>query len=211
MLEAVLDTGSEVSLIKEGVVRQLDLTQRNSRDIPQLHGVSGRKLRVLGSVNTTITVSGNTLDTKLIVVPDHYLQTPVLLGMNVLGRIKLTIDSKKGMLMWNEVVFPLKYQEHHYGKVKVIQTDISDNESKRVTNFVRLTSKIRLTPHVTSLIEAKVDETPQNRVVVTLIHPCSPKGLPHGNRDSQSNHLCPCTKYHQAICHSSRWSLVRTL
>ena len=93
MLEALLDTGSEVSLIKESIVTQLQLEKKIGKDIPQLHGISGRKLRVLGHTNTTLTVGNNPpLQIKLIIVPDNYLNTPILLGMNVLGQVTLTLD-----------------------------------------------------------------------------------------------------------------------
>ncbi len=65
---------------------------QTARDIPPLQGVTGRKLRILGLIYTRLRIGDNTLKVKMVVVPDHYLNNPILLGMNKLGRLPFTID-----------------------------------------------------------------------------------------------------------------------
>lgn len=178
MLEALLDTGSEVSLIKENVASHLQLEKKIGKDIPQLHGISGQKLRVLGHTHTTLTVGNNTpMKVKLIIVPDHYLNAPVLLGMNILGQITLTLDHKNRQLIWNNTIYPLTFQEH-YGKVNYVTCDQPNSDINKPHNFVRLTHKFKMPKFTATLLEIKVEEPAQTMLLVSPYHENSQRGLP---------------------------------
>ncbi len=51
------------------------------------------------------------------VVPDKYLSTDLLLGCNVLGQSTLTWDHSKGILIWGDEVFPIRYIPHRHKQV----------------------------------------------------------------------------------------------
>ena len=174
-----MDTGSEVSLMKESLVQPLQLERRIGKNIPQLHGISGQKLRVLGHANATITVGNHEpMEVKFIIVPDHYLSTSVLLGMNVLTQVTLTLDHNRGHIIWNNTTYPLKYQEHQYGKIKYIAVDKPPIDNRKSKNFIRLTSKFKIKPYTTTMIETKMDEPPHTMLVVKPKHQYSQRGLP---------------------------------
>lgn len=92
VLESMIDTGSEYTLIKENTTDYMGAKVVPTKNIPPLQGVTGKKLRVLGLIHTEVKINGDTLKVKMIVVPDHYLHCPVLLGMDILGRMNCTID-----------------------------------------------------------------------------------------------------------------------
>ncbi len=92
VIEAMLDTGSEWTLIRQGTAAFMGMLVNTTRNIPPLQGVTGKKLRILGSINTSIRIGGDMLEVRLVVVPDHYLHLPILLGMDVMGRVTLTVD-----------------------------------------------------------------------------------------------------------------------
>ena len=181
MLEAIIDTGSEVSLIQQGVVRELGLDCNLGKNIPQLYGISGQKLRVLGHTTTTIMVGNNDpLTARLVIVPDHYLQTAVLLGMNILGQITLTLDHTAGRLIWNNITYPLKYQEHHYGKVKCIMSEITPRDPSKPYNYnyIRLPSQYKLRPYTTTMLELPVEEPVHTVLLINPKHANTQRGLP---------------------------------
>ncbi len=92
--EAMIDTGSEFTLIKQGTTELMGMEVITTKHVPPLQGVTGKKLRVLGSVIANVRVGDQVLKSKMLVVPDHYLHLPVLMGMDVIGRLTLTVDQK---------------------------------------------------------------------------------------------------------------------
>ncbi len=180
MLETLLDTGSEMSLIKESVVQQLNLKVITGKDIPQLQGITGKKLRILGKTTTSIIVGDNQpLEVPLAIVPDHYLEPAMLLGMNALGRVTLTLDHRNKKQFWNNVTYPLKYHEHCYGKVTHIKIrSTANNKSFPAKAYVRLRKKIKLPPFCAAMKEIAVDEAPGTTLVVDPEHKNVQTGLP---------------------------------
>ncbi len=83
--EAVIDTGSEFTLIKQGTEELMGMEVNTTKDIPPLQGVTVKKLRILGSINANVRV-GQVLKSRMVVVPNHYLHFPVLMGMDTIGR-----------------------------------------------------------------------------------------------------------------------------
>ncbi len=82
----------------------------------------------------------------MVVVPDTYLQLPILMGMDVLGSVSLTIDYKNQVLM-NQTVYPLKVDEHHQGRVKCItRTHLIEKErNSKTSKYLRLRQKEQVT------------------------------------------------------------------
>ena len=86
MVKCLVDTGSDYSLIKREAVVQIEEKIQPAKNVPPLQGVTGRRLRILGMVRTVVRVGGSEKPITLIVVPDNYLSSPILLGMDILGK-----------------------------------------------------------------------------------------------------------------------------
>ncbi len=54
MIESMLGTGSEYTLIRQGTVDYMGIKVNTTKDVPSLQGVTGRRLRVLGSICVTL-------------------------------------------------------------------------------------------------------------------------------------------------------------
>ncbi len=106
VIETMLDTGSEYTLIRQGAVDYMGIKVNTTKDVPPLQGVTGRKLRVLGSIYTTMRIGSEVLKVRMVVVPDTYIPLPILMGMDVLGSVTLTINftNQKGVM--NLTVYP---------------------------------------------------------------------------------------------------------
>ncbi len=111
VIEAMVDTGSEFTLIKQGSAELMGMEVNTTTHIPPLQGVTGKKLRILGSINANVRAGGQVLKTRMVVVPDHYLHLPVLLDMDVTGRLTLTVDHKGQRVVLNNTVYPLRLEE----------------------------------------------------------------------------------------------------
>ncbi len=107
MIESMLDTGSEYILIRVGTVDYMGVKVDTTKDVPPLQGVTGRRLRVLGSICATLRIGSELLRIDMVVVPDNYLQLPILMGMDVMGGVSLTIDYKNQKVVMSQTVYPL--------------------------------------------------------------------------------------------------------
>ncbi len=67
--EAVIDTGSEFTLIKQGTAKLMGMEVNTTKHIPPLQGVTGKKLRILGSINANMRVGGQVLKGRMVVAP----------------------------------------------------------------------------------------------------------------------------------------------
>ncbi|MPC95328.1 hypothetical protein E2C01_090535 [Portunus trituberculatus] len=76
----------------------------------------------------------------LVVVPNSYIQNPVLLGMDALGRVQLVIDRSRQKVLINNVKFQLRYEEHSIGQVKRVQ---EEQGSKNTTKEKIALAKIK--------------------------------------------------------------------
>ncbi len=82
-----MDTGSGYTLIKKAALSRLGCELNTSRALPNLQAVTGTPLHIFGMVNLEIGVGDYKVCKQWVpVVPDHYLGTDVLLGVDVLGQ-----------------------------------------------------------------------------------------------------------------------------
>ncbi len=142
-----------------------------TKHVPALQGVTGKKLRVLGSVIANVRVGDQVLKSKIVVVPDHYLHLPVLMGMDIIGRLTLTVDHKGQRVVFNNTVYPLRLEEHHLGKVRAIQSieSLYEGGDRRRGNFLRLRKKEEVKPYRIQFLCVVIEE-PENRIIV--VQPC---------------------------------------
>ncbi len=177
MIETMLDTGSEYTLIWEGAVDYMGVKVDTTKEVLPLQGVTGRKLRVLGSICTTVRIGSAVLRVRMVVVPDTYLHLPILMGMDVLGSGNLTIDYKNQKVAMNQTVYPLKLEEHHQGRVKCItRTNLVEEErSSKTSSYLRLRQKEHVREYTSQFLKVTIDEPDNSILVVEPCHPIIPR------------------------------------
>ncbi len=131
---------------------------------------------MLDQVQATIaTGTGEPITATITIVPDHYLLTDVLLGMNILGRAVLSIHYQNHEVIWNNVTYPLRMREHQYGSVTIIRT-VRWPEHK-AGHYIRLTKRVRLPHHSSEILEITVDESAQTPLLIYPSHRHTQGGL----------------------------------
>ena len=174
----MLDTGSDVSLLKLRAAKELGLEIKHSSRIPPLQGITGRKIRVLGQASVTISSSGNhPIAIMVAVISDNYLCPSALLGMNVISQATLTLDYQARKVYWNNLTYPLVLAANEYGKVQRVVRETRPAPNNR-PKYGRLTTRKHLDCYLTTMVEVKVDEPPNTVVVVEAKHQYVQNGIP---------------------------------
>ncbi|GFX28773.1 peptidase A2 domain-containing protein [Trichonephila clavipes] len=99
-----VDTGSQVTLMKESVWNQLGSPSLiNSGNILTGFGLS--KTHVIGSFNSTVSIDNQDFPVKINVVPNHSMNFDIIIGCNLIKQANLTItpDSVMFSKLQNEV------------------------------------------------------------------------------------------------------------
>ncbi len=175
--EAMIDTGSEFTLIKLGTTELMGMEVGTTKHVPPLQGLTGKKLRVLGSVIANVRVGDQVLKSKMVVVPDYYLHLPVLMGMDIIGRLTLTVDHKGQRVVLNNTVYPLRLEEHHLGKVRAIKgvESLDEGGDRRRGNFLRLRKKEEVKPYRSQFLCVVIEEPELSIVVLQHYHSMVPQ------------------------------------
>ncbi|GFU62116.1 hypothetical protein TNCV_2428211 [Trichonephila clavipes] len=101
---SLVDTGSQVTLMKESVWNQLGSPSLiNSGNILTGFGLS--KTHVIGSFNSTVSIDNHDFPVKINVVPNHSMNFDIIIGCNLIKQANLTItpDSVMFSKLQNEV------------------------------------------------------------------------------------------------------------
>ncbi|GFW85873.1 peptidase A2 domain-containing protein [Trichonephila clavipes] len=101
---SLVDTGSQVTLMKESVWNQLGSPSLiNSGNILTGFGLS--KTHVIGSFNSTVSIDNQDFPVKINVVPNHSMNFDIIIGCNLIKQANLTItpDSVMFSKLQNEV------------------------------------------------------------------------------------------------------------
>ncbi len=100
-MRAVVDTGSCYTLIKEATANRMGSEIDKRRALPNLQGVTGSPLRILGMIWLEIGVGEDHIHKQgFPVVPNSYLNADLLLGTDVLLRTPFTCDGNKNIILW---------------------------------------------------------------------------------------------------------------
>ena len=167
-----------MSIVKESVAKELHLEIKPSGRIPPLKGITGRRIRVLGQAQITISSSStHPITINVAVVPDNYLQTAALLGMNALGKATLTLDYQAKKVHWNNLTYPLVMATNEYGKIERVVKEPRSTPHPNL-KYGRLTARKHLDCYSTTMVEVKVDEEPNTVVIVEAKHHCVQNGIP---------------------------------
>ncbi len=95
-MRAVVDTSSCYTLIKEATVNKMGNKINKRRALPNLQGVTGSPLRILGMVWLEIGVGKDHVHKQWFpVVPNSYLDADLLLGTDVLSRAPIYLERKQ--------------------------------------------------------------------------------------------------------------------
>ncbi len=110
-------------------------------------------------------------------VPDHYLHLPIHVGVDVIGRLTLTIDHKERKVVLNHTVYPLRLEKHHFGKVRAIHrvTAVEHRKEKRRENFLRMRRKEEVSPYSSYFFNIRVEEQEDSILMVEPYHPVVPR------------------------------------
>ena len=166
VVSAVIDTGSKVTPMRESTVSRLHLKLNKRRAIPTLTGVTGSPLRILGSAKVTIAIGYVTERTLSIpVAPDSYLDSDMLLGVDVLNRAVLKCDGPNESVMWGDAVHPIRPVLHSRTRStkKVKQTS---PKTELTYTALRVSRKILIPSGHNGLTKIKIKEQPGTVVLV---------------------------------------------
>ncbi|GFX51404.1 retrovirus-related Pol polyprotein from transposon 297 [Trichonephila clavipes] len=93
---SLVDTGSQVTLMKESVWNQLGSPSLiNSGNILTGFGLS--KTHVIGSFNSTVSIDNQDFPVKINVVPNHSMNFDIIIGCNLIKQANLTITPNSVM------------------------------------------------------------------------------------------------------------------
>lgn len=91
---ATVDTGSEVTLLREDVYKTIPRSlQKWNPATQRLYGLGGKVTNTFGEAIVHVTVGEEKCEIKFDVIPDTALEVPVLLGMNFLRSVDFTITN----------------------------------------------------------------------------------------------------------------------
>lgn len=99
-IEALVDTGSPISLIKED---EIDEMIENNDNLMNFVGINNSPLNILGSINTEITFEDKAEEVELMIVDRDAIKTDLLLGRDflrkfdsklIIGETELTFDEE---------------------------------------------------------------------------------------------------------------------
>ncbi len=115
IMRAVIDTGRCYTLIKEATVNKMGREINKRRALPNLQGVTGSPLRILGMVWLEIGVGEDHVHKQWFpVVPNSYL----VLGTDVLSRAPFTWNGNKNIIIWGNAPYVISHIKRQRGKVE---------------------------------------------------------------------------------------------
>ena len=106
-VKAMVDTGSTVSLVSEGHLRDIGISRKEFRNTQiKLNCFLDNPIKVLGCISLRINFGKESFAHDFVVVPAEYMSTPFLIGFDLLSRNPFSWENN--ILRWNNVNFPVK-------------------------------------------------------------------------------------------------------
>ncbi len=189
-MRAVVDTGSCYTLIKEATSNKLGSEINKRRALPNLQGVTGTPLRILGMIWLEIGVVEDHVHKQWFpVVPNSYLDADQLLGTDVLSRAPFTWDGNKNLIVWGNASYVISHIRRQRGKVERVRAiPLTLNQSDQVRH-IRLTKSIRMEPYQTQFLPIPVPKNPGETLLVQAQPKMSPDSLPFLPKVGDSNDI----------------------
>lgn len=183
-----MDTGSEFTLIKEATVTKLGSEINQRRNLPNLQGVTGSPLRILGMVLLEIVVGNDHVHKQWCpVVPNNYIDADVLVGMDILARAPFYWNGKANILYWGDAPYTINHVRRQKGRVERVQAIPHPLDQVDTTRNINLTKEIRIEPYQSQFIPIHVKENPGK---ILLVHPqprMNPTSLPFLTKVGENN------------------------
>ncbi len=144
-MRAVVDNGGCYTLIKEATVNKPVGEINKRRALPNLQGVTGSPLRILGMVSLEIGVGDDHVNKQWSpLVPNSYLDADLLLGTDVLSRKPFTWNGERNIMVWGNAPYVISHIKRQKGKVeRVRDTPITLDQNDQLKG-IRLTKSIRI-------------------------------------------------------------------
>ena len=159
MCQALVDTGSVVSLVKKDFVERLGLRYGHMRALPQLTGITHTVLPVLGSVYLNVQVGTRVVTHLFAAVPDNYLDTDLLLGADILKTAPMTWDDSRKVIEWNGFTYPVRMLRARPSKKRVRHIRVDQPSNSSIAQL-RLTTKIVIPQYTAGVYSVHIDEPP---------------------------------------------------
>ncbi|KAI3385870.1 hypothetical protein SNEBB_007958 [Seison nebaliae] len=103
-ISALLDSGSEVSLMSESLLDRLNNTKRKpvlaSKQVESIVGVGGHKVNSMGTYNVEFGLAGCQSKGVFVVLPDNCIPADLLLGCDFFGVNKVELDFARSCLRY---------------------------------------------------------------------------------------------------------------
>ncbi|EFN71715.1 hypothetical protein EAG_11946, partial [Camponotus floridanus] len=90
-LMAIIDTGSDLSLMREEQYVKLGAPNLTRREI-MFRGISAENYKTIGQFNIEIEIDGECFTISLSVVPNNLMRYDLLLGTDFLDRVNLYVE-----------------------------------------------------------------------------------------------------------------------
>lgn len=78
--QAFVDLGSNCTLLKESLAKEIYGNYQSDKEIPNLRGFGNVSVKPLGSVKGTVIVDDVCAEVDLIIVSDHYMPCDIIIG-----------------------------------------------------------------------------------------------------------------------------------
>ena len=166
MCLALVDTGSVVSIVKKTWVEGMGLRYSQMRDLPRLTGITQNILPDLGSVYLEVYTGSKVVRHLFRVVPDGFLDTDLLLGADLLRSATFTWDSRRRVIIWAGVTYPVRLLKPRPSnkRVRRIQTTGPSPGNVKPLN---LKERLIVPQYTTGVYAIPIDEPPDSLLEFT--------------------------------------------
>ncbi len=179
VIQALVDTGSGHTLFRESTVKRMrgDIDLRHNP--PQLQGVTGAPLRILGMWKAKVGVGDHKICERYFpVLPNSYLSCDALLGCDVLSQATLVWDGPKHAIVWGGtpyIVYHIRRWKKTVSRVQSCPVELDKPHQKFIQ--VSLKAPVQLDPYQTKFVPVTVPEMPGSTL---LMYP-QPRFCHHGH------------------------------
>ncbi len=189
-MRAVVDNGGCYTLIKAATVNKLGGEINKRRALPNLQGVTGSPLRILGMVCLEIGVGDDHVNKQWSpLVPNSYLDADLLLGTGVLSRAPFTWNGERNIMVWGNASYVISHIKRQRGEVERVRaTPITLDQNDQLKD-IRLTKSIRIEPYQTHFLSIPVKQKPGETLLVHSQSKINPGGFPFLTKVDESSNI----------------------
>ncbi len=190
-MQALVDTGSGHTLVKKSVVERQGGEINTMKETPNLAGVTGTPLRIVGMAWLEIAIGEEKIYKQWFpVVPDSYLDSDVLLGCDVLGQASLTWNQSNRLMLWGNATYPVSRVTKKPGKVERVQSLAArENQKDKPHNQLRVRKRLVIPPYQSHLYPLEVKAAKGKTIMVYPHHGISNLNYPYISTVNEENKI----------------------